>query len=453
MDLNKRRIGAYRKFAGPGRDTSPGNPPEEEQEEHSTAPRRAKSEPRGDGTGAKRAPTGGKASRSRQGADRRSPPDDTVKSGDEAGSRGKGGAGRSGSVRSRSDGPGQNSTIPPDAFVRMTQEGASSKGRRRVAELLMLLGKEEAAGVLKHLDPGMIETITSEIASMGAVGKTEAERVLADFGISVRRGEGAKAGGVDTAREMLTAAFGAESAEELLARVVPEAAPKPLEFLNDLEPQQIQILIRNESIPVKSIVLAHLSPPIAAQVIATMSADARRDVVKRVAHLGRVDREVLARIEETFREKVRASGRVVSSEVDGKGVLAQILRHLGTQQGEQLLAELEREAPDLSADIRDRLFTIDTLLLIDDGDLQKVLQGIPDEEIALILKGKTEEIRGKVLRNASERRRSFVMEEYQRLGAMPRREVDKATREFISTLKQLESEGRIVVRRPDERYV
>lgn len=423
MDLNKRRIGAYRKFAGPQRsvseeDQTVGRPNEEpvtKQPEPEAMPGRRPAVTPGAGKAAGKRPE-------KEGA---------------------------GGPKAR----GRAVKIPENALIRMTQEGATVKGRKRVAELLMLLGKDQAAGVLRHLDPESIEKITTEIAQMGPLGKKEAATVLSEFGISVKRGAADHAGGVEVAREMLTAAFGEDSAEMLLKRVVPESAPRAFDFMNDLEAQQIHSLVRNESVPVLSIVMANLEPALAAQVLSALPIASRKEVVRRIAHLGKVDGEILSRIEESFREKIRASGKVVSAEVDGKSVLADILRHLGSDAGEQLLAELGRESPELSEDIRDRLFTVDTLLLIEDVDLQKVLQDFPDAEIALVLKGKSEAIRGKMLKNVSERRRSFIMEEYQHLGAMPRKEVDKATREFIGVLKQLESEGKIVVRRSDERYV
>ncbi|HUX12470.1 MAG TPA: FliG C-terminal domain-containing protein [Spirochaetia bacterium] len=420
MDLNKRRIGAYRKFSGPGRTSG---------DEDAVDPKSAPTEQ--DGASPARTPRNRAAGGSR-----------------------KSGAPEPGMAKkSRSGAVSKALGLPENALIRLTEDGASGSGRRRVAELLLLLGKDEAAGVLKHLDPQTIETVTAEIAAMGRLGKKEAASVLSEFGVSVRSGAAGRAGGIDTARQMLSAAFGEAEAEKLLLRVVPEAAPKVLDFLNDLEPQQIQLLLRHESAPVISIVVAHLDPPIAAQVVSALPPKLRQEVVRRIVRLQKVDREVIASIEASLREKIRASGKVVSSEIDGKTVLAQILRHLAPQDGEHLLDQLGRDSPELSADIRDRLFTIDTLLLIEDIDLQHVLQQFPDEEIALVLKGKTEEIRGKVLKNVSDRRRSFIMDEYQRLGALPRRDVDKATREFIAILKAMESEGKIVVRRPDERYV
>ncbi len=440
MDLNRRRIGAYRKFAGPNRSSPGENPADEETESTGAESRKGESgqaEPKRETTDAGKAESASKQELRVKPASGVKPKRNRLAAPKADKPPGKLGAAR----------------IPENALIRMTEEGSTVKGRKRVAELLMLLGKDQAAGVLRHLDPESIEKITVEIAQMGPLGRKEAASVLSEFGISVKRGSADRAGGVEVAREMLTAAFGEDSAEKLLKRVVPEAVPRAFDFLNDLEAQQIQSLVRNESVPVLSIVMANLEPSLAAQVLSTLPAQARKEVIRRIARLGKVDAEVLSRIEESFRDKIRASGKVVSSEIDGKSVLADILRHLGSDAGEQLLAELGRESPDLSEDIRDRLFTVDTLLLIEDVDLQKVLQDFPDSEIALVLKGKNEAIRGKVLKNVSERRRTFIMEEYQHLGAMPRKEVDKATREFIAVMKELESQGKIVVRRPDERYV
>jgi flagellar motor switch protein FliG len=162
---------------------------------------------------------------------------------------------------------------------------------------------------------------------------------------------------------------------------------------------------------------------------------------------------VLVRIEQALKERARDIGKTESADIDGSSNLAAIMRHLDPSLEQQLLGVLESEAPEVVETIRERLFTIDTLLLIEDRDLQKVLQTMENREVALILKGKTEEIRRKILTNVSDNRALQIGEDYQNLGPQPRREVDDATRAFITHLRQLEQDGKIVVRRDEDVYI
>ncbi|HUX52715.1 MAG TPA: FliG C-terminal domain-containing protein [Spirochaetia bacterium] len=415
MDLNKRRAGAYRKF-------SDKKPSSEIESQEQAAPRDERP------ASSKKLPQ----------PSAKSPPKPSAKSP---------------LPSAKSPQPSAKSPLPPDALIRLTRGTPDKPGRKRVAELLLLLGKEEAANVLKHLEPEAIEKVVSDIAALETVDRKEATSVLAEFGFAVQGSPGKLSGGPERAREMLAAAFGAEAAEKILVRVVPDVLPRPFEFMNDLEPQQIHTLLRSEPATVTSIVLSHIDPRIGARVLSMLEPNVQRETVRRIARLGKVDREVITRVESTLRDKIRTAGKVVSSDIDGRTVIAEILRHLSPTDGEELLNELQKDAPDLSEDIRDRLFTIDSLLLIQDQELQRVFQDFPDHDIALVLKGKSEEIRAKVLRNVSERRRTFIMDEYHRMGATPRRDVDKATKQFILLLKEMSDDGRIVVRAPDETYL
>ena len=119
----------------------------------------------------------------------------------------------------------------------------------------------------------------------------------------------------------------------------------------------------------------------------------------------------------------------------------------------EILRRLEEESPLVAEEIKERLFTIDVLEYLEDDDLQKILRDMQDREIALLLKGKSDGIRAKILSSISERRRGFVADEYRIFGAVPKREADEATKEFLGLLRRLEEEGSIVFRRENDRWV
>lgn len=484
MDVNKRRVGAYRRFTHP-------------ESRESERPDRAGNDPDGTpdhGRAGKGGATRGADRNASAEPERRKPaPHSPVDGARESGGRperatdtsestggGKSGGGRKPAAGAKSRGGAGAPSVggaPPKAgsgrdsamrkrdavenaagLLRLTRgSDIGDKPRRKVAELLVLLGKEEAAGVLRHLDPETIEQISAEIAQLESVGKEEAAAVLAEFGLkSVNRAAG-RSGGAAAAREILDLAFGAERGAAILEKVVPGASGRPFDFMVDLEPAQIQLLLRHESAPVISLILAHLPPRLSAAVLSGassgMPSEVRREVIRRIARMQKVDMEVLARIEASLKERLRTQGKVVTSEIDGKQALAQILRHLAPSDEKEILDGISSELPELGDQIRERLFTIDTLLAIDDSGLQMVLRDMADRDIAVILKGRSDEIRSKIMRNVSARRQTFIMDEYHQLGPMPKREVDKVTKEFIALLRQLEDEGDIVVRRGDERYI
>ncbi len=339
-------------------------------------------------------------------------------------------------------------------LVKVTADGeASPQGVKKVARFLMAVGRDEAAAVLRHLKHEEIEAVLREIMTISRLGRAEADEIVAEFGRVVRERALSPQGGPDVAQQMLEKAFGTDVAASILQRVAPQPKGRAFQFLEDLEPQQLVALAREESPAVIGLILAYLSPERGAAVIARLDEQVRQQVLLRIARMERVENDVLLRVEEALRDKIRTHGRIVTEELDGKAALARILRTMSPTDGSYVLDALRDEEPEVFREIKDELFTIDTLLLIADSDLQRVLRDFSDRDVAVILKGKSEDIRAKVLRNVSERRRSIIAEEYAHLGPMLRRDVEKTEREFIGFLRRMEETGEIVVRSEHERYV
>lgn len=338
---------------------------------------------------------------------------------------------------------------PPAASARASTEEllkaeAGGRGYRKVAKFLLLLGQDEAAKILKHFTPDEIEGISREIARIRSVDGTEAQDLLREFGVVQKRSHRVMAG-PETARAMLVAAFGEERGKALLRRVVPNGAEAPFRFLSDIGFEQILLLLKNESAPTVSLILPYLEARKAAQVIEHLPADIQKEVVRRIARIERIDQEVIRRIEEILKERIRAQGRVVTQEIDGRSALAEILKHMDLSSEEKILEELDNFDPELSQAVKDKVFTIDLILKIDDTELQTILRDYDDREIAVILKGKSEPIASKIIDNVSSRRASLIGEEMTALGRMRRVDVDKATKEFLDYLIELDDQRKISI--------
>lgn len=331
-----------------------------------------------------------------------------------------------------------------------------SPDKTDIAKYLLIIGPEQASMILKHLPESAVESIVQEISTIGRVEPEEKKRLLEKFSNLFAQPAPPAKGGVETARGFLAQAFGDEKAEQFIRRAVPGKVKKHFDFLEAYEPRQINSILRAESPAFKALILSHLSPPKAAAILALHPAAEQVELVKRLGSMGKLDRDVLIRVEEAVQDKIRkfASKRDDETyEIDGRSVLAEILKNMDARGEAVLLEYLEAEEPDLSSDIKERLFTIDTLLAIDDRDLQKVLQDVDNNRLALILKGKTEEIRSKLLRNVSASRAQLIIDEYQLLGPKLRSEIDEATREFVGYLRSLEEAGKLVVHRQNEQYI
>ncbi|MBP7263840.1 MAG: flagellar motor switch protein FliG [Spirochaetia bacterium] len=318
-------------------------------------------------------------------------------------------------------------------------------GMEKAAKFLLLLGQEEAASVIRHLKPAEIEAISREIARIDRIDTKEANDILTEFGWLAKTQGASLSGGPETAERMLSAAFGADKAKEVLRKAVPESQ-KPFSFLNEFEARQLVVLLKDESPQVMAMILPYLNPKLASSVISELPDGLRTEVVKRIATLDRMTPEVMEKVEEVLRDRIVRLGRPDSAErIDGTAVLAGILKHVGGGLESRILDGIERDNPDLSQSIRERLFTVDDILRVPDRSVQKALRDLSERELAMMLKGKSQAFRDKILANVSQSKRLIVMEEYDILGTVRREDVDKLTRALVDWFKRRWEDGDLVL--------
>jgi flagellar motor switch protein FliG len=343
---------------------------------------------------------------------------------------------------------------PPRPQVDGEAEGlikkvAADRGYRKVAKFLILLGQEEAARVMRHLKPDELEGVVREIATIKSIEKVEAEAIMEEFRSLIARGAGSPRGGSDTAKEILEAAFGAERGQAILEKALPGTA-RPFSMLEGLDATQILILMKDESSHVLAIVLPYLEPKLASEVLVRLPEAQRTETVKRMAKLEKISPEVIAGIEDGLRKRLISMGRVEDSSVDGVSALAGILRFVDSDLEEGILDALEEERPELTESIREQLFTLEDVQRVRRQDLAAELRDRTDRDLALLLKGKSEGFKEKILSAVSRDRRRLILDEYDYLGSVKRADADAATRDFLSRLKRLHESGDLVLEDEDD---
>ncbi len=323
-------------------------------------------------------------------------------------------------------------------------------GIEKAAKFLLLLGRDEAANVIRHLKSDEIEKVSREIARIDRIDTVEANEILTEFGWLAKTQGASLEGGPEIAESMLAAAFGADKAKEVIRRAVPESR-KPFAFLNDFEARQLIVLFKDESPQMIAMILPYIDAKLASGVVSELPKATRADVIQRIARLDRSSPDVIERVETVLRDKAAKIGRMDSGErIDGAAVLAGILKHVDGGLEDSILSGIEEDNPILSKDIRDRLFTADDILRVADKDMQKGLRDLSERDIALVLKGKSQAFRDKILANVSQGKRTMVMEEYDIMGTVRRDESEKATKSFIDFYKRKWEDGDLILEGDDD---
>jgi flagellar motor switch protein FliG len=346
--------------------------------------------------------------------------------------------------------------LSSEGLLKVRDTASSQDGKesifRRVAKFLLIIGVDEAAKILPHLTEEQTEKIIPEIASIRSVEPDEASAILAEFqALVVRAREG---GGVETAHTILEKAFGEDKAREMFEKAVPFPAGRPFEYLDDMDSERVYLLLKDESVAVTALVLSHLKPKTAAAVITRMPADEKTKIVYRLAKMEAVLPEVLRRIDHSMHEKLLLVNTSKSENLDGRNALAQILKKMSPENEQSILGTLSEEDPDLGQDLRSRLFTIDDILDSDDRFIQNYLRKMQDGDIAILIAGKPDAFRRKILTNVSKSRAAAIEDEEQIRSPVLRRDSEKITSSFFSAMRRAFEAGDLIVKgRSDDIYV
>lgn len=323
---------------------------------------------------------------------------------------------------------------------------------RRVAKFLMLIGVDEAAKILPHLSEEQTEKIIPEIASIRYVEPEEATEILQEFQGLVKQAR--EEGGIDTARAILEKAFGSHKAGLILEKTASNISGKPFEYLFEADSDRVSLLLKDESNAVKALVLSYLNPKVSAQVINEMETQDKKDVVMRLAKLTKVSPEIIQRVDKAMQEKMNHLASSKSDSIDGKSVLAQILKRMSPQAEEGILNNLAEQDSQLGEELRERLFTTEDIINADDRFIQDRLRDMDEEEIAYLIASKAADFREKVLSNVSENRRKSILETEKFLYPMRKSDCEKVTSQFFATLRRAWEEGNLYIKgRDDELYV
>ncbi|MCD6183980.1 MAG: flagellar motor switch protein FliG [Thermovirga sp.] len=319
------------------------------------------------------------------------------------------------------------------------------KGRKKAAMLLILLGPEKAAKIYKHLDEASIEFLTLEIASVRKIAPEERRAVLKEVQEMVMAKEFLGKGGVSYARELLEQALGKERAEELLKRLTSSLQSKPFDFLRTSDPMQLFSFLQGEHPQTIALILSYLPSDKAAAIISGLPGELQADVAFRIAKMDSIAPDVLREAERVLEKKFSAVVGADFSKAGGIDSIVEIISKAGRKTEKQILEILDEKDPEMAEEIRKKLFTFEDIIKVDDRSLQKVLRDIDNKDLAMALKGVSDDLREKFYKNMSSRAVEMLKEEMEYMGPVRLRDVEEAQQKIVGVIRKLEEAGEIVL--------
>jgi flagellar motor switch protein FliG len=327
----------------------------------------------------------------------------------------------------------------------VTVDATTMTGTQKAALVLLQLGRDQTAAVLSTMGDDEVETLMSEIARMGRVPDELITEVMTEF-VDATSSAAAPTGGMSFVRDVLSRGLSADRAEALLERI--QDPVQPFSFILGADRRQVVTFLCEEHPQTIALVLVHLPPGTAADLLGQLPTALQGDVARRVVTLERPSPQVVHVVEAELEKRLASLSRGRSSAPEGGvGPLVNILNRANPSPENRVLTSLDDLAPDLSQEVRRHLFVFTDIVKLDDRAVQLVMREVLTADLAMALKGATNEVREKIMKNLSERAATNLTEEIELLGPVRMQQVEEARDVVIKAIRSLEEAGSIVVSR------
>lgn len=320
----------------------------------------------------------------------------------------------------------------------------SMNGPEMAGVLLMTLGQEVAAEILRFLHPKEVQLVGSTMATMKDVSRPMVENVIDNFFDVLEEQTALGIGNDSYIRGMLEKALG-DKAGGVIDRILLGSGSNGLETLKWMDPRAIAEVIRLEHPQIIAIVLSYLEPENAAAVLEHLPENTRAGILMRIATLDGVQPAAIKELDTIMEKYFIDNENVKSSMVGGERSAANILNFLDSAVGNQLMEAVRGENEDLADRIEDKMFVFENLRDVDDRGIQTMMREVSTDLLALALKGVDEELRQKFLKNMSSRAADMLVEDMEAKGPVKLSEVEAAQKEILATARKLEESGEIML--------
>lgn len=318
-------------------------------------------------------------------------------------------------------------------------------GSQKSAVFFMALGADASAKVMQSLSSDEQESVSRAIANTKSVPQELVANVLDEFGRLVVAVESIAQGGVEYARNILEQALGASRANDIVSRIHEQRVDLRLTGLNKAAPDMLHTVLRGEHPQTIALIVAHLDVKQAANIVESMDIEEATDVLYRIARMEKVSPEMLATVEQGLNDKADLSLGADMTLSGGPHAVASVLNQTSQNLEKSVLDSIAEQNADVADQIKKFMFVFEDLRLLDSRSMQRSLRDIDGKELALALKGASDELRDHIISNMTERAGAALQEELEYMGPVRVKDVEEAQGKIIGTVRALEEAGEIIV--------
>lgn len=320
-------------------------------------------------------------------------------------------------------------------------------GVQKAAILLIALGPEKSSKIFKHLKEDEIEQLTLEIANTNSVSPQTKEDVLNEFYEICLAQQYIAEGGIGYAKELLEKALGTDKAKDVISKLTASLQVRPFEFIRKTDPAQLLNFIQDEHPQTIALILSYLPSSQSSLIVSALPPEKQADVAKRIAQMDRTSPDVIKQVEKVLERKLASLVNQDYTIVGGVDSIVEILNSVDRGTEKHIMETLEIEEPELADEIRRKMFVFEDIISLDDRAIQRVLRDVDNSDLALALKGSTEEVQNVIFNNLSKRLAVMIKEDMEFMGPVRMKDVEEAQQKIVNVIRKLEDSGEIVIAR------
>lgn len=327
-------------------------------------------------------------------------------------------------------------------------------GTDRAAVLLMSLGEDNAAGVLKHMGPKEVQRIGTAMASLQTISRQDMNGVLKEFVDTVSEQTALGVGSDEYVRKVLISALGEDKAGGVIDRILTGRSSKGLEALKWMDARSVADMIRLEHPQIIAIVLSFLDPDQGAEVLSLLPERVQPEIVMRIATLDTVQPNALEELDQILEKQFAVNNTHKSSVMGGLKNAANIMNFLDSNMELRVIEQIGKSDADLGGKIQELMFTFENLAEMDDRSMQTVLREVTGDKLVIALKGADSAVREKIFKNMSKRAAEMLRDDLEAKGPVRVSDVETAQKEILATVRRMGENGDIALGgRGGEEYV
>lgn len=336
----------------------------------------------------------------------------------------------------------------PDSGVERRRRTAQVSGLRKAAILLVAVGENLAKEILRTLPEADVQRLTAELAELKGVPPEVSAEILEEFWQLLETQHFIVHGGLEYASRLLMDTFGKDHADELLMMVrrSQEEAHGNLAKLQRSDPQQLGKLLDNEHPQTIALVLAHLDPRRASQVLDNLSEEHKVLSIQRLAELRQFSPEMAQKVAHILHRRLESVGETARKSYSGFKAVADLLNRLNADESKHILESLENSQPELALSIRNLMFTFEDLMTVPAATIRMIVAEVDKRQLALALRGANEELRAQIFKSMSSRAVEMLKEDMEVMGPVRSREVQQAQQDILNLARRMEAEGKVILK-------